>query len=146
MSALAEAFAPGMFNNNNTDVARNGDDGTFTPEVDVFDTESAYIIHASVPGAKKPDLDITYAAARNSVTISGVIMRPGVDEEMMSTLALDERKIGSFEREIRLDEKVKIDEEGIGAKLEDGVLRVTVPKILEEDEEEYVEVRRVELE
>lgn len=145
MSALAEAFAPGMFNNN-TAVARNGEDGTFTPDVDVFDTETAYIIHASVPGAKKPDLDITYTAARNSVTISGVVMRPDVDEDMMQTLAMDERKIGAFEREIRLDEKVKIYEEGIGAKLEDGVLRVTVPKILEEsDEEEYVEVRRVEL-
>ena len=93
LSALAEAFAPGLFNNN-TAVARNGDDGTFTPEVDVFDTESAYIIHASLPGAKKPDLDISYAAARNSITISGVITRPDVDEDMMSTLAMDELATG----------------------------------------------------
>lgn len=123
------------------------EDGTFTPEIDVFDTPSAYIVHASLPGAKKPDISITYSATRSSVNISGVVTRPGVDEELMSTLALDERKVGAFERNVRLDESVKIDEDGISAKLEDGVLRVTIPKVvLDEEEEEYIDVKKVELE
>jgi len=50
-----------------------------------------------------------------------------------------------FEREIKLEDNVKIDEEKIGAKLEDGVLRVVVPKIIEE-EEGWESVRKVELE
>lgn len=154
LSALADAFVPGLFggmnNSTNNTAARNGpaEDGTFTPEIDVFDTPSAYIIHASLPGAKKSELSITYSAQRSSVCISGVVTRPGVDEEMMAALALDERKIGSFEREVKLERGVQIEEDNIGAKLEDGVLRVTVPKVqlLEDSEEEYIDVKKVELE
>lgn len=50
-----------------------------------------------------------------------------------------------FEREVKLEDNAKVDEEKIGAKLEDGVLRVTVPKVLEE-EEGWESVRKVELE
>jgi HSP20 family protein len=57
----------------------------------------------------------------------------------------ERREVGMFEREIKLEDGVKIDEEKIGAKLEDGVLRVIVPKILEE-EEGWESVRKVELE
>jgi HSP20 family protein len=64
----------------------------------------------------------------------------------MNCLIQDERReVGMFEREIKLEDGVKIDEEKIGAKLEDGVLRVIVPKILEE-EEGWESVRKVELE
>lgn len=63
----------------------------------------------------------------------------------MSALALDERKVGTFEREIKLDENARVNDDAIAAKLEDGVLRVTVPKVLD-DEEEYVTVKKVELE
>lgn len=150
LSALAEAFVPGLFGsaaNNNSTVARgNTNDGMFHPELDLFDTVEAYILHMSLPGAKKPDLSITYSAARNSVTVSGVVTRPDVDEEMMDALALDERKIGAFEREVKLEEGVKVDEEGISAKLEDGVLRVVVPKMMQEEDEEYVDVKRISLE
>jgi HSP20 family protein len=65
---------------------------------------------------------------------------------MMNCLIQDERReVGMFEREIKLEDGVKIDEEKIGAKLEDGVLRVVVPKITEE-EEGWESVRKVELE
>lgn len=66
---------------------------------------------------------------------------------MMNCLVTDERReVGVFEREIKLEEGVKIDEERIGAKLEDGVLRVVVPKIVEQEEEGWESVRKVELE
>lgn len=152
LSALAEAFMPGMFNmgeasNNDSRGLVKANDGTFVPELDLFDTVEAYIVHLSLPGAKKSDIDITYSAARNSVTVSGVVTRPGVDEEMMGAIALDERReVGAFEREIKLEGGVKIDEDGIAAKLEDGILRVTVPKIFIDEEEEYVDVKRVQLE
>jgi len=48
-----------------------------------------------------------------------------------------------FERSVRLTEGVKVDVEGIGAKLEEGVLRVVVPKELGE---EWTEVRKVDVE
>lgn len=145
---MVEAFAPGLLgvnNSNSNSSPRDAeDDGSFGPELDLFDTVEAYILHLSLPGAKKPDLSITYSPARSSITVSGVVTRPGVDEEMMGTLSLTERKVGVFEREIHLEEGVKIDEEGISAKLEDGILRVTVPKMMQE-EEEYVDVKKIEL-
>ncbi|KEQ97419.1 hypothetical protein AUEXF2481DRAFT_37938 [Aureobasidium subglaciale EXF-2481] len=164
LSALAEAFAPALFGGNafggnafggpSADTATrehkanaNNNDGTFTPSVDLFSTPTSYILHASLPGAKKPEIDVTYSATRNSLTISGVVTRPDVSEDMMNCLVTDERReVGMFEREVRLEEGVKIDEEKIGAKLEDGVLRVIVPKILQEEEEGWESVRKVELE
>jgi len=169
LNALAEAFGPAFFGGNifggpNAEASTNTreeqskttneqqvnktntQDGSFTPSIDLFSTPTSYILHTSLPGAKKPDLDITYNSTRNSITISGVITRPDVSENMMHCLIQDERReVGMFEREIKLEDGVKIDEEKIGAKLEDGVLRVIVPKITEE-EEGWESVRKVELE
>ncbi|CAD0101232.1 unnamed protein product [Aureobasidium mustum] len=165
LNALAEAFAPALFgdnnpfahNQNNEEATRtatttttnnnNTNDGTFTPSIDLFSTPTSYILHASLPGAKKPEIDVTYSSTRNSITISGVVSRPDISETMMNCLVTDERReVGLFEREIKLEEGVKIDEERIGAKLEDGVLRVVVPKIVEAEEEGWESVRKVELE
>ncbi|CAD0095900.1 unnamed protein product [Aureobasidium vineae] len=167
LNALAEAFAPALFGNNSpfTSAANpeaftkeasknatnnnnnNTNIGTFTPTIDLFSTPTSYILHTSLPGAKKPDIDITYSSTRNSITISGVIARPDVSETMMNCLITDERReVGLFEREVKLEEGVKVDEERIGAKLEDGVLRVVVPKVIQEEEEGWESVRKVELE
>lgn len=149
-------FQSHLFGDNNAPQFRSGfpnntttnNDGSFQPAIDVFDTPSAYLIHASLPGAKKSDINITYSAANHSVTISGLIVRPAeVNEEMLDTLALDERQIGIFERLLRLNGNgqqsgTAVDVEGISAKLEDGVLRVEVPKI----EDEWTEVKKVDIE
>lgn len=161
LGALAQMFQSQLFGNNNTDDIPNirnpftngptatKEDGTFRPAIDVFDIPSAYIIHASLPGAKKSDINITYSSTSHSVTISGLIARPAeVTEEFLDTLALDERQIGIFERVVRLsghgdDSKTTgVDVDGISAKLEDGVLRVEVPKV----EDEWTEVRKVDVE
>lgn len=147
LSSLIEAFAPGVLSgSNNAGAARDSnDDGNFRPDLDLFDTVEAYVLHLSLPGAKKSDISTTYSSVRNSITVSGVVTRPNVDEEMMNTLSIDERRAGAFEREIKLESGVKIDEDGISAKLEDGVLRVIVPKVLDEEDEEYIDVKRIEL-
>ncbi|TIA51323.1 hypothetical protein D6C79_02610 [Aureobasidium pullulans] len=161
LSALAEAFAPGIFGghafgeasanareqNTNISTNNNNSDGTFTPSVDLFSTPTAYVLHTSLPGAKKPEIDVTYSAARNSITISGVVTRPDVSETMMNCLVTDERReVGMFEREVRLEEGVKVADENISAKLEDGILRVVIPKVIQEEEEGWESVRKVELE
>jgi len=103
------------------------------------------LIHASIPGAKKSDIDVSWNAQTSSISISGVVHRPaGVDEEMLNTMVSDERQIGLFERSIKLDsEDVSVDIDGIGAKLEEGILVVTVPKLLPD---EWTEVRKVDIE
>ncbi|KAF9247695.1 hypothetical protein DTO027I6_9162 [Penicillium roqueforti] len=111
----------------------------FTPSVDVFDTPAKYIVHVSLPGAKKSDLSIDYDADESVLHLSGVVYRPGVNEDLHQALVMEERgqHVGVFEREIRLGTRVVpalIIVDGISAKLEDGVLNVTLPKIVQEPE------------
>ena len=116
----------------------------FTPPADIFDTEDAYIIHISLPGAKKEDVGVNWDADSSELNIAGVIYRPG-DEEFLKTLALDERKVGLFERKIKLGSKVnpaQVDAEGISAKMEEGVLMITIPKL----DSDIVEVKKVDIE
>jgi len=117
----------------------------FKPEADIFDTQSAFVIHVSLPGAKKEDVGVNWDAEKSELSIAGVVYRPG-DEELLKTLAMDERKVGPFERKVRLGTRANpalVDVDGISAKLEDGVLRVEVPKLSDSG---FVEVRKVDVE
>ena len=115
----------------------------FTPPADIFDTPDAYVVHISLPGAKKEDVGVNWDADKSELNVAGVIYRPG-DEEFLKTLALDERKVGVFDRKVKLGSKTNpanVDADGIGAKMEDGVLLVTIPKM-----EEFVDVKKVDIE
>lgn len=115
----------------------------FTPPADIFDTPDAYVVHVSLPGAKKEDVGVNWDADKSELNIAGVIYRPG-DEEFLKTLALDERKVGVFDRKVKLGSKANpanVDADGIAAKMEDGVLLVTIPKT-----EEFVDVKKVDIE
>ena len=132
---------PSNTNNTTTTAPEIGD---HIPDADIFDTDSAYIIHVSLPGAKKEDVGVNWDAEKSELSVAGVIYRPG-DEEFLKTLAMGERKVGAFERKIRLGTRASpasIDIDSISAKLEDGVLRVDVPKL----DSGYVEIRKVDIE
>lgn len=111
--------------------APSSSDHDFTPPVDVFDTETSYVVHVSLAGAKKEDLSVNWDAEKNELVVAGVVYRPG-DEALLKTLALDERKVGAFERKVKLGGKEKkgeaVEVEGISAKMVDGVLVVVLPK------------------
>ena len=115
----------------------------FTPPADIFDTPDAYVVHVSLPGAKKEDVGVNWDADKSELNIAGVVYRPG-DEEFLKTLALDERKVGVFERKVKLGSKANpanVDADGISAKMEDGVLLITIPK-----NEEFVDVKKIDIE
>lgn len=142
MQDLANMFNESLFGGNTNNAASKSED--FKPEADVFDTEDSYVVHISLPGAKKEDVGVNWDAEKSELNIAGVIYRPG-DEEFLKTLALDERKVGAFERKIRLGSRAnpaQVDVEGITAKLEDGVLRVVVPRL----NGEFVEIKKVDVE
>ncbi|CAL5866791.1 uncharacterized protein PFLUO_LOCUS1001 [Penicillium psychrofluorescens] len=108
----------------------------FVPTVDVFDTATKYIVHVSLPGAKKEDLSIDYDAGESVLRLAGVVYRPGISEDLHQGLVMEgrAREVGVFEREVRLGSRAApaaVVVEEISAKLEDGVLNVTVPKIQE---------------
>ena len=123
--------------------ATNPNSKDFTPPADIFDTPDAYVVHISLPGAKKEDVGVNWDADKSELNVAGVIYRPG-DEEFLKTLALDERKVGVFDRKVKLGSKANpanVDADGIAAKMEDGVLLVTIPKT-----EEFVDVKKVDIE
>jgi len=147
LGSLADYFQSQFFddkkeNNDAAPAPTNNED--FVPPVDIFDTESAFVVHVSLPGAKKEDVAANWLADKSELSITGVIHRPG-DEEFLKTLALDERKVGAFERKVRLGSRAhpaQVDADGITAKLEDGILRIEVPK----EDKDYVEVKKVDIE
>ncbi|KAL3419046.1 hsp20 alpha crystallin family protein [Phlyctema vagabunda] len=121
-----------------------GDENSFTPPIDIFSTETSFVLHVALPGAKKEDVGINWDAEKSILNIAGVVYRLG-DEEFLKCLSKSERKVGAFERAIKLppgsQDKDEIDGDGITAKLEDGVLAITVPKV----EKEWTEVRKVDI-
>ena len=114
---------------------------TFTPPLDLFSTPTSYTLHLAIPGAKKEDVGVNWDPETSTLHIAGVIHRIG-DEEFLKTLqGKGERTVGMFERKVELKGD-EVDAEGIGAKLEDGVLVVTVPKV----EKGWTEIHKVEIE
>lgn len=139
--AMAQAFQDQLFGNEGSGKDKDED---FKPEVDIFDTSEAFVVHVSLPGAKKEDVGVNWDAEKSELSIAGVVYRPG-DEEFLKTLAMDERKIGAFERKVRLGSRAnpaQVDVDGIAARMEDGVLTVEVPKL----DSGYVEIKKVDIE
>jgi len=120
-------------------------ENSFTPPIDTFSTPTAYILHVALPGAKKEDVGVNWDAEKGVLNLAGVVYRQG-DEDFLKTLSQSERKVGVFERTVKLppgnEEKEEVDGDAITAKLEDGILVVTVPKV----EKEWTEVKRVDIE
>ena len=140
LSGAAEGLGLEHFN-----APRSNNDVDFEPRADVFDTAAQYIIHLSLPGAKKEDLGVDWDGENSVLRIAGVVYRPGADEELLKHLAVDGRKkeVGVFEKSIRLGTKrdpAAIDVTGISAKMSDGVLVVKVPKVEVEHQKREVPI------
>jgi HSP20 family protein len=120
-------------------------ENSFIPPVDVFSTEKAFVLHVALPGAKKEDVGVNWDTEKGLLNLAGVVYRQG-DEEFLKTLSKSERKVGVFERTVKLPPgsgEEEIDGDAITAKLEDGVLVVIVPKV--EKEEKWTEVKKVDI-
>ena len=95
-------------------------DGLFTPPADVEETRDAYLVDIELPGIRKQGLDIEIAGRR--LTVRG----ERKEKERVGILRRRERTVGRFQYEVTLPGNV--DEDGIKASLDDGVLTVCVPK------------------
>jgi HSP20 family protein len=94
--------------------------GGFTPLADVEETEDAYTVELELPGVKKDDIEISLAGRR--LTVSG----ERKEKERVGILRRRTRSVGRFYFEVVLPGD--IDESGVTASLDDGVLMVRVPK------------------
>ncbi|XP_057848304.2 16.9 kDa class I heat shock protein 2 [Cryptomeria japonica] len=91
--------------------------------VDWKETPEAHVFKADLPGLKKEDIKIQVEDGR-ILQISGERTKEEVDKN--DKYHRVERQSGSFVRRFRLPENAKMD--NINARMENGVLTVTVPK------------------
>jgi HSP20 family protein len=94
----------------------------FAPAFEIKETRDGYVFKAEVPGVKREDIDVSYAA--NRLTITG--KREAEKQEKHDTFYTYERSYGSFTRAFTMPEG--IDATGIHADLRDGVLSISVTK------------------
>jgi HSP20 family protein len=90
------------------------------PEVDIVETPEAFVIEAEMPGVTKENLEITLDGAE--LTVTG---RRPVSANSGKPL-WRERSAGDFQGTFELDPI--IDTAGIAARINQGVLTVTLPK------------------
>jgi HSP20 family molecular chaperone IbpA len=106
LSSSAEQTKPGL---------------VFTPAVDIFEDDTALTLLADMPGV--PQESVSIDLEDGVLTIAGDV-KPWADSE--ATDVLVEFQIGRYYRQFTLSEI--IDQDAIEARLEDGVLRLILPK------------------
>lgn len=97
----------------------------FAPPFEVKETIEAFVLKADLPGVAEADLDI--AVHNNVLTVSG--SRQSEERKDGESYALYERQFGSFSRSFALPDTA--DGERIEAKLDRGVLTLTIAKKVE---------------
>lgn len=99
------------------------------PEVNIFETKDGYLVEAEMPGVAKDGLEITLEG--NEITIVGHRHA----EVVSGTPIFRERNLADYRRVFELDPA--IDARRIAAKMEQGILTLTLPK------SEQVKPRRI---
>ena len=95
---------------------------TWTPAVDVYEDENAFLIKLELPEVNKKDVQVNLND--NSLSISGE--RRLENEDKRDGYHRVERTYGQFYRSFTLPPNVNA--EAINAQFKDGVLRLTLPK------------------
>jgi HSP20 family protein len=108
-----------------TDDYPNGAGQYFIPALDAWETEQAFVVQLDLPGVATDQIDVSFD--RNSLTVRGTrgATVPATDHSEMRVFVA-ERTPGSFARTLRFPQYVEASR--IDAKLDNGVLTVTVPK------------------
>ncbi|WP_340106045.1 Hsp20/alpha crystallin family protein [Rhodohalobacter sp. 8-1] len=107
---------------------------SFTPDINISETEDKLSIDVDIPGMKKEDIQI--GIENGALTISGE--RKNKSEEDGRTFHRVETHYGTFERSFQLPENV--DEDSIEATYSDGVLHIDINK-KEEKLKKQIEIK-----
>jgi HSP20 family protein len=104
-----------------------------TFKIDVQEEEREYLIDAELPGVKKEAISLEFNDGRLTIRVQ----KEDKNEAKQKNFIHKERRFSSMQRSIYLaDAQV----EGVRAKLEDGVLKLTVPKETKVDNTRRIEI------
>ncbi len=98
---------------------------SWSPRVDIYETDELFVVNAEVPGVSQDDLSIQLNG--NILTISGY--RPlysEINKQEDGTFHRIECSYGKFKRSFSLPDTVE--HNNIKALLKDGVLQIKIPK------------------
>jgi len=93
-----------------------------SPAIDVRETDTTYVLVADLPGAAKEDVKVSIDG--HKVTIAATVKAAAAQEG--ERVLLGERAATQYERSLKLP--VEIDDQASNAKLENGVLTLTLVK------------------
>jgi HSP20 family protein len=96
---------------------------TWMPPLDATETESAYVVTIDLPGIKRENIKIGYD--RGVLSVTGT-RESDTEEKNSERFYVRERPLGTFSRSVRFARDV--DSDKIEAKLDHGVLTITVSK------------------
>ncbi|MCC7195721.1 MAG: Hsp20/alpha crystallin family protein [Gemmatimonadaceae bacterium] len=96
------------------------------PAVDLYETDTAFVIEADLPGVHQENVDIQFDRGTLTITGTRADTLPAQKERGQLRVFSSERLSGGFSRSIRLPEHV--DAEHIEASFSQGVLTLKVPK------------------
>ena len=101
---------------------RNRDQGEsyLSPEVNIFETKDGYVLEAEMPGVSKEGLEITLEGTEITITGHRQV------EPMPGEALFQESRNAGFRRVFELDPA--IDTGKVSARMEQGVLKLTLPK------------------
>jgi HSP20 family protein len=99
-----------------------GGGGGVTLPLDIAETENEFIVHASLPGVKPEQVQITVHG--DTLTIRGESKEH--EEKKGQNWHIRERRFGAFQRSVSLN--APIDSDKAKAEFEHGVLTLTLPK------------------
>ncbi|MCU1616703.1 MAG: heat shock protein Hsp20 [Frankiales bacterium] len=104
-----------LFDSSSTDATER-----WVPLGDVEETDDAYVVDVELPGVDRDDIDIEVNG--REVTVMGEIK----EKERTGILRRRTRRVGEFQYAVTLPGD--IDADNVSARLDNGVLTVTVPK------------------
>jgi HSP20 family protein len=107
----------------NADIEATRSGPVFTPAVDIFETESAIAVLADMPGVTADGLTIDLR--ENVLTLNGRVDLPEGEKEV--DVLREYESGGTYFRRFTLADT--IDQSKIEASLDDGVLRLELPKV-----------------
>lgn len=98
-------------------------EGAVSPRLNVSESDKAFEVQAELPGVKKEDVKV--AIEHQRVTIEGESRREQ-EQRAGENLLYTERGASKFMRSFMLP--VEVDEAGAEARMENGILTLTLPK------------------